>query len=759
MPAHHPAAPRPARGREEDQRRRLVALRARLPEAARALSTEQDWARCLHLGAGLPGEDFANILLICAQRPDATLVGDYQHWQARGRQVRRNEKGIEIFAHPPPPPGATRPGREDGARGQDWRDADRVAYVWDVSQTTGRPIGSRPRMPPGQEAAGMWDALCWLARREGFAIEREHGAPADGVTFWAVRRIRILPAASGEQAIWALAHQLGHVLLHRDHAGPPGVTTAGCAGVRKIEADSVAFIACARHHITAHQGLSYPASWAGRDPRAQPEAAILAAGQRITTAASKIVRHTDLIVFHETPGALASGQEPTTLAGRAGPRPHRSTRAPASATGTPAESAGPATGPPDVTARILADAHTFYTSQLAGSWVPAYLDSRGISPAVARDWGTGYAPGGWTTLTGHLRRRGHHDDAIEAAGLASRSSRGTLIDRFRDRVILPVHAGDGTLRGFIGRAHPDAGDSVPRYINSPETAVYKKSELLFGLHHARGRLAAGAIPVLVEGPFDAIAVGIASPGRHIGLAPCGTALTSHQALALARASNLRRAGALVAFDDDTAGREAAIRAYGILRPFGGNLQMPLLDGQDPAEILQRQGRAALQAVLRERLQPLSALLIDTSIESWGRRLRDTDGPYLAMIQAAGLIAGLLPAGAAQQIRRTAAARTPEEVARIMPAESAYLVVRTASKLGFDCCDVLDHVADAANHGPRFPKAPARVPGTVPDPGPPAAASLAAAGFPHRPLATTPSHTRAPRRAVRAVRPRPARPGR
>jgi DNA primase len=757
MPRHHPGTPRSVPGRAEDQRRNLAALRARLPEAARALRTEQDWARCLHLVAGLPGEDFANILLICAQRPDATMVGDYQHWQELGRQVRRHEKGIEIFAHRPPPPGGTRAGQEDGARGQDWRDADQVAYVWDLSQTTGRPIGSRPRMPPGQEAAGMWDALCWLARREGFAIEREHGAPADGVTFWTVRRIRILPAASGEQAIWALAHQLGHVLLHRDPAGPRGVTTAGCAGVRKIEADSVAFIACARHHITAQQDLSHPASWAGRDPRAQPEAAILAAGQRITTAASQIARHTDLIVFHEAPGALASGQEPLTLAGRAGPRPHRSTPAPARAPGTPAERAGPATGPPEVTGRILADAHTFYTSQLPGSWVPAYLDSRGISTAVAEDWGTGYAPGGWTTLTDHLRRRGHHDDAIEAAGLASRSSRGTLIDRFRDRVILPVHAGDGTLRGFIGRAHPGAGPSVPKYINSPETAFYKKSELLFGLYHGRDQLAAGATPVLVEGPFDAIAVTIAGLGRFVGVAPCGTALTGHQALILSQAADLGCTGVLVAFDDDAPGRKAAVRADTILRPVTAKLHMPLLDGKDPAEILQHQGPAALHGILREHVQPLSALLIDTSIESWGRRLRDMDGPYLAMVRAAGLIAGLLPAGTAQQIRRTAAVHAPTEIARVMPAESAYLVVRTASKLDFDCCDVLAHVADAANHGPRFPKAPARVPGTVPDPS--AAASLAAAGFPHRPRAAAPSHTRAPRRAVPAVRHRPARPGR
>src|SRR5205823_4291467 len=158
------------------------------------------------------------------------------------------------------------------------------------------------------------------------------------------------------QAVWALAHQLGHVLLHHSPGYPPRATTAGCTGLRKAEADSIAWITCTRHGITPASELPYPASWAGTDPRAQPAATILAAAQ------------------------------------------------------------------------------VFYASQLDGSWAPAYLHARGITPAAIRDWHIGYAPAGWTTLTGHLRRLGHHDNAIQAAGLATRCSRGTLIDRFRDRV-------------------------------------------------------------------------------------------------------------------------------------------------------------------------------------------------------------------------------------------------------------------------------------------------------------------------------------
>src|SRR5213078_2423836 len=98
MPQRNPAAPRQAREREEDRQRKVADLRARLHEESQALRTPGDWARCLHVAARLPGESFANILLISSQRPGATLVRGYQEWHAMGRQVSRNEKGIEIFS-------------------------------------------------------------------------------------------------------------------------------------------------------------------------------------------------------------------------------------------------------------------------------------------------------------------------------------------------------------------------------------------------------------------------------------------------------------------------------------------------------------------------------------------------------------------------------------------------------------------------------------------------------------------------------------
>ena len=169
MPPH----PGQDREREEHRQRTLGGLRARLHDDARALRTPGDWGACLRLAARLPGEDFANILLIHAQRPGATLVRDYQQWTAAGRQVRKGEHGIAIFAISPRPRGQDQDLDEPAA----WRKADRVTYTWDLSQTTGPPVSDAAARPLCDRPAGVWDALCWLARREGYAVELEHGRP------------------------------------------------------------------------------------------------------------------------------------------------------------------------------------------------------------------------------------------------------------------------------------------------------------------------------------------------------------------------------------------------------------------------------------------------------------------------------------------------------------------------------------------------------------------------------------------------------
>jgi DNA primase len=245
----------------------------------------------------------------------------------------------------------------------------------------------------------------------------------------------------------------------------------------------------------------------------------------------------------------------------------------------------------------------------------------------------------------------------------------------------------------------------------------------------------------VEGPFDAIAVTMADPGRHAGLAPCGTALTSKQAAILAQAADLGSTGVLVAFDDDQAGRKAAVRAYDILRTVSGRLQSAVLSGKDPAEILQTEGPEALRAILRDQVQPLSAVVIDAHLAPWQRRLQDPEGPLLAMRSTATVIASLLPAGNAEAIRQITGNRqlatvdeqmrpvaNPElpEIARVLPADAAYQTMRVAERLGFtDYSDVLAEVANAVTRGAARPGNPAahRAP------------QLAAGSFPHPPAAS------------------------
>ena len=396
-------------GQDEDREQRIAALRIRLHETAGQIRSAGDWARYLRAAARLHGETWANVLLISSRIPDATLVRGYEAWRAAGRQVNRDEKGIEIFSgmrrREP-----DRHGAEEAGQDHSWRDARRVAYVWDLSQTSGQPvpIPSAFPAPAGEAPPGLWDCLCWLARREGFAVEREDGSPGDGTTFWAARRIRIPPGLTSGQAAWALAHQLGHVLLHNTIAYPPGATTSGCHGIRKAEADSVAFIICARHGVRVEHAFSSPQTWAGSDPRAQPAAAILTAGERVTTAAAKISRLLDHHLAGSRPAARPAAEAATTARHDERPPP---AAAPVTAPPSPPE-------PDPRIPGVLDDAMQFYDSQLARSWVPAYLAERGISGAAMRQWRIGYAPGGWATLTGHLRALGHDDDVIQAAGLA-----------------------------------------------------------------------------------------------------------------------------------------------------------------------------------------------------------------------------------------------------------------------------------------------------------------------------------------------------
>ncbi|HEX8509100.1 MAG TPA: toprim domain-containing protein, partial [Propionibacteriaceae bacterium] len=249
---------------------------------------------------------------------------------------------------------------------------------------------------------------------------------------------------------------------------------------------------------------------------------------------------------------------------------------------------------------------TYYRHQFPYSWARGYLTTR-LRHTVTHhpDLHAGHAPAGWASLVDHLRGHGVADDEMTATGVATVASTGRLIDRFRDRVMFPI-THDGCILGFVGRRHPDLTDHDqrgPKYLNTADTPLFHKGAQLYcpAEHH----LTQGAVPVIVEGPMDAIAVTIATDGRHVGVASLGTALTDEQAAQLAGHGT----DPLVATDGDLPGRVAAERDFWILTSHRLNPSYAELpDNSDPASVLADHGAAVLNRVLAAA-RPLSDLLI------------------------------------------------------------------------------------------------------------------------------------------------------
>lgn len=237
----------------------------------------------------------------------------------------------------------------------------------------------------------------------------------------------------------------------------------------------------------------------------------------------------------------------------------------------------------------------FFESRFTDSWGRDYLTGRfGIDLTGDERFRPGQAPAGWTNLVDHLRSRGVSDTEMLATGVATEASTGRLIDRFRDRVMFPViHHGE--ILGFVGRRRPDLTDADkggPKYLNTADTPLFHKGAQLFGV--VDELLIEGAVPVIVEGPIDAVAITLASHGLYLGVAPLGTSLTDEQTAQLAAVGR----DPIVATDADLAGQVAAERDFWMLTPHGldpGYARFP--DGLDPADLLTQHGPAALTAAV------------------------------------------------------------------------------------------------------------------------------------------------------------------
>ena len=296
----------------------------------------------------------------------------------------------------------------------------------------------------------------------------------------------------------------------------------------------------------------------------------------------------------------------------------------------------------------------FYRDQLGCSWVPGYFGGRGFGEEALRRWQIGYAPASRDALVRRLRSAGYPDSLIETAGLARRTRTGMLTDTFRDRAMLPIRDRHGRIIAFIGRTADYAGNTAPKYLNSPTTPLYRKGDVLFGLWEARAALAAGATPVIAEGALDAIAIAVASNERYAPVALCGTVLTARQVDALADACALSMAGVLVAFDADDGGHRAAVRAYHLLSPvFGRTASVVLPEGRDPARVLTDHGPGSLAALLGHRLRPLADLVVDAEIGAWAGRLRFAEGQVGALRAGAAAIASMPAYDVPRQVARLA----------------------------------------------------------------------------------------------------------
>ncbi|WP_030487974.1 toprim domain-containing protein [Micromonospora chokoriensis] len=342
-------------------------------------------------------------------------------------------------------------------------------------------------------------------------------------------------------------------------------------------------------------------------------------------------------------------------------------------------------------ARLLAAveaAVNYYRAQLKDADGPrAYLAERGLGVVVQREWPwrVGYAPPGWSSLTRHLLAGGFAAEELVGAGLSTRT-RGEpdrLIDVFRDRIVFPVRDPVGHGVAFLGRASPGAGDGVPKYINSPETAIYNKGRLLFGVAEQQDRLNDRWMPVLVEGPADVLAVWLSySRSRRSGavaLAPCGTMLTHDQAAILRKLPGAAR-GIVAAFDADPAGRGAVDRAWQLLRQ--QRLPGPLLAaefnaGADPADLLRRpNGQAQLRAALQRRARPMLDTVVDHRlarlIERHPRLLEDIDGRCAAVRVLAPLLFESAGPDEAIRVAQRIAAQTGAGVDTVVIAALAQL---------------------------------------------------------------------------------------
>jgi len=241
------------------------------------------------------------------------------------------------------------------------------------------------------------------------------------------------------------------------------------------------------------------------------------------------------------------------------------------------------------------EAQAFFAKQLEGTLegkaARAYLEDRGLDKEAIAQFGIGYAPSGGDALLRHLKHK-YNEKLLVESGLVSRDqSAGRLFDRFRRRITFPISNESGKIVAFGARA---LGDDMPKYLNSPETLIYSKSNLLYHMDRAKEGIRRQDFAILVEGYMDAIAV--ARAGISNVVASCGTSLAEPQIKLLGRFTKR----VIVNYDPDTAGQAATERSIAILLEQDFEVRVLALPGKaDPDKFIREQGADAYMKLVKE----------------------------------------------------------------------------------------------------------------------------------------------------------------
>jgi DNA primase len=292
----------------------------------------------------------------------------------------------------------------------------------------------------------------------------------------------------------------------------------------------------------------------------------------------------------------------------------------------------------------LVDAHKaaaeYFAEQLTGAEAVigrTFLSERGFDATAAAHFGVGYAPNGWENLVKHLRGRGFTDEEMATGGLASRGQRG-VIDRFRGRLVWPIRDVTGDVVGFGARKLRDDDDG-PKYLNTPESPLYKKSQVLYGIDLARREMAKAGQAVVVEGYTDVMACHLA--GVTTAVATCGTAFGDEHVRILRRLllDSAEYAGEVIfTFDGDAAGQKAALRAFESDQKFVTHTFVAISpDNMDPCELRIAKGDAAVRDLVARR-QPLFEFAVRSVLA--GFNLETSEGRVAALERTMPLVGSI-----------------------------------------------------------------------------------------------------------------------